>query len=363
MNKRINENKKILVLGAGIVGAAVSYYLSKAGYEVTVVEKDGPCAGASGACNGGISYFGKTGTTLDWAVESLKIYQNLSKELGSQVEIDQSRDVILLGKDEEDERLLETLVLAAHEKGLPAEILRGASLKNYLPNLTDDVRLAAVTPGGLQGIVSPFSVAYAYLDAAKVLGASYLQAEVKELYMESGQMKGVVAAGQVIKADAVVNCLGFAADKVWKNQGIDFKIVPVKGVVLVSEPYPKLFPGNLLNADFMKKNPPEVSLAVEQTMDGNLLIGACKLRGEDTIEIPADMPGRIVRNAMTYVEGLEGLSIIRSFSGIRPQRDAGAFIGRTSLEGVYGAVGFGGSGITLAPYAGARIAEIIKEEI
>jgi glycine/D-amino acid oxidase-like deaminating enzyme len=37
MNKRMNGNKKILVLGAGIVGAAVSYYLSKAGYKVTVV--------------------------------------------------------------------------------------------------------------------------------------------------------------------------------------------------------------------------------------------------------------------------------------------------------------------------------------
>ncbi len=358
-----NRNKKILVLGAGIVGTSVAYNLSKAGYNVTIVEKDSPCAGASGACNGGISYFGKTGTALDWGLEGLKLYQGLSEELGIKVEIDQTRDVILLGKDEEDERLLQSLVQAALDKGLPAGIKKGADLKEYLPMVTDDVRLAAMAPGGLQGIVSPFSVTYAFLDAAKALGASYLQAEVQELYVEAGRCKGVVAAGKVIEADAVVNCLGFQADKVWKNQGMDYNVVPVKGVVLVTEPYPTLFPGNLLNADFMKKNPPEVSLAMEQTLDGNLLIGACKLRGEGTVDIPADMPGRIVNNAMSYVNGLEDLSIIRSFAGIRPQRDAGPFLDRTSMEGVYAAIGFGGSGITLAPYAGVRITEIIKGDL
>ena len=355
--------KKILVLGAGIVGAAVSYNLSKAGYEVTVIEKDGPCAGASGACNGGISYFGKTGITLDWGVEGLKLYQTLSQELGSVVEIDQSRDVILLGKDEEDERLLETLVQASLDKGLPADILKGAALKEYLPMVRDEVRLAAVAPGGLQGIISPFSVTFAYLDAAKALGTAYVQAEVEELYLEAGECKGVVASGEIIRADAVVNCLGHATDRIWKHQGIDLEVLPVKGVVLVSEPYPTLFPGNLLNADFMKKKPPVVSLALEQTLDGNLLIGACKIRGDESLEVPADIPGRIVKNAMTYVDGLEDLSIIRSFAGLRPQRDAGPFIGRTDLPGVYAATGFGGSGITLAPYAGVRIAEIIKEEV
>lgn len=357
------QNKIILVLGAGIVGASVAYHLSKAGYHVKVIEKDSPCAGASGACNGGVSYLGKTGTALDWALRSLKLYQGLSEELQIKVEIDQSRDVILLGKDKEDEALLEAMVQAARDKGLLAEIKRGSALKNYLPMIREEVRLAAVAPGGLQGVVSPFSATYAFLDAAKALGASYTKAEVLELDMQAGFCKGVVTKEGIIQGDAVVNCLGFEADKIWKNQGIDLEVIPVKGVVLVSEPYPKLFPGNLLNADFMKKNPPEISLAVEQTLDGNLLIGACKLRGESSTEVSADLPGRIVQNAMSYVGGLEELSIIRSFSGIRPQRDAGSFIDRTKLNGVYAAVGFGGTGITLAPYAGVRITEIIKEEL
>ncbi len=357
------RNKKILVLGAGIVGASVAYNLSKAGYAVNIVEKESPCAGASGACNGGVSYLGKTDTALDIALQSLKLYQGLSEELQRKVEIDQTRDVILLGRDEEDERLLEILVEAALDKGLAASIKKKSELKAYLPMVKDTVRLAAVAPGGLQGIVSPFSVTYAYLDAAKALGATYTKAEVLELHVVAGDLKGVVTTEGILEADAVVNCLGYAADQIWKKQNINLGLVPVKGVVLVTEPYPKLFPGNLLNADFMKKNPPEISLAVEQTLDGNLLIGACKLREDSTTEVSADLPGRIVQNAMSYVNGLEELSIIRSFSGIRPQRDEGAYIDGTSMQGVYAAVGFGGAGITLAPYAGVRITEIIKEEL
>lgn len=357
----VDDRRDILVLGAGIVGAACAYHLAARGHRVRVLEADGPCAGATGACNGGLSYLGKTGADLEAAKDSLARYRELSKTLGRPVRIDQGRDVILLGKSEEDEGLLSSLVRTTRDAGLDAKLLQGDALRTYLPAAKRSVRAAAVASGGGQGVADPFSVTYAYLAAARTRGATLVRTRVRSLDVAGGVLRGVWTDQGPVAADAVVNCLGTEADAIWRDQGIDFGVVPVKGVVLVSDAWPRLFPGNLLNADFMKDDPPPVSLAIEQTISGNVLIGASKIAHDDTQDVPLHLLCRILDNARTYVQGLERLTIIRAFAGIRPHRDAGPFVDRTPLDGVFAAVGFGGTGITLAPWAGARMARLMEE--
>ena len=43
-------NKKILVLGGGVAGASMAYYLSEKGYEVTVIEKNSKVGGLARTC-------------------------------------------------------------------------------------------------------------------------------------------------------------------------------------------------------------------------------------------------------------------------------------------------------------------------
>src|SRR5690625_4387773 len=47
-------NRDIVVIGGGIMGAAIAYYSSKAGLDITVLEKKELASGTSSRCDGNI---------------------------------------------------------------------------------------------------------------------------------------------------------------------------------------------------------------------------------------------------------------------------------------------------------------------
>ena len=352
----------VVVVGAGIVGAAVARELTRRSLRVGIVERDRPCAGASGACNGGISYLGKTGEDLTRTVESLRLYRQLAGELGLGDAIDQSRPMILLGKTEEDRNLLQERVNACHQAGLDATFLVKDDLHRLVPALDPSVCWGAVAFGDLQGVVNPFRVTFGLLEDALKRGAELLSGEVCGWLLQGERVLGVRTGGESYGADAVVNCAGDRADDVWRELGIHMGIEPVQGVVLVTDRYPKRFPGSLMNVEFLRNNPPEVSLAIEQTLEGNILIGASKIRNRPERIVDRGIGERIAAYASGYVRGLEDLQVIRSYAGHRATREGGAFVGQIpSVEGLYGAVGFGGGGITLAPWAGQVMGDIFEQ--
>ena len=53
------QNMRVAVVGAGIVGSAMAFYLSRLGVEVTVLEAETPGAGTSGRSFAWINSFGK----------------------------------------------------------------------------------------------------------------------------------------------------------------------------------------------------------------------------------------------------------------------------------------------------------------
>lgn len=50
-----NIKKQVIVIGAGIVGSSIAYHLSKANFQVTIIEKDQPAAAATGSAFGWIT--------------------------------------------------------------------------------------------------------------------------------------------------------------------------------------------------------------------------------------------------------------------------------------------------------------------
>src|SRR6266851_10275806 len=95
---------RVVVCGAGVIGAAVAYYLSLRGVAATVVERCGVACAASGKSGGFLA--------LDWcddsplgplARASFALHAKLARELGSDYGY----------------RRMETFMLAARERGTP----------------------------------------------------------------------------------------------------------------------------------------------------------------------------------------------------------------------------------------------------
>ncbi len=52
-NKPTTKNKRIAIIGAGIVGVSTAIWLQRDGYDVVLIDREGPAAGTS-YCNGGV---------------------------------------------------------------------------------------------------------------------------------------------------------------------------------------------------------------------------------------------------------------------------------------------------------------------
>src|SRR6266516_114985 len=77
----------VVVVGGGAIGSAVAYYLSRAGAKVVVHERNAVGSGSSSANPGSVSMVTKSpGPALRMAQASQLLYENLSNQLGTDVE-------------------------------------------------------------------------------------------------------------------------------------------------------------------------------------------------------------------------------------------------------------------------------------
>ncbi len=86
----------ILVIGGGVIGASICYYLSKNGVSTILADKSEISSGASGACDGMISIQSKKDSDLiSLSLESLKLFEGLSNELSYDIEFERCGGLLL----------------------------------------------------------------------------------------------------------------------------------------------------------------------------------------------------------------------------------------------------------------------------
>src|SRR5918999_4011604 len=106
----------VVVIGAGIVGAACAYFLARAGATVEVCERAFPGAGSSGACEGNILAWDKElRRELPLAVRSAELWVALAAELPDDFEYDRKGSLVVAETEAELTAARErAAALAAH---------------------------------------------------------------------------------------------------------------------------------------------------------------------------------------------------------------------------------------------------------
>ena len=76
----------IIVIGGGVIGSSITYYLSKMGKRVLMIERRDNCSGSAGASDGVVGYHTKKpGLQMELAIQSIAMFDDLSQELGMDV--------------------------------------------------------------------------------------------------------------------------------------------------------------------------------------------------------------------------------------------------------------------------------------
>lgn len=369
----MSKDADVIVIGGGIIGCSVTYYLSKMGKKVLLLEREDLTRGSAGATDGVVGYHTKKpGKQMDLAVQSIAMFEHLGEELGMDVEYELKSGGMQPVEDKMQWDILSGIVEEQKKSGVDIEMISAEEARKITPQLSKDIYGALYSPTG--GKVNPIKLTLGFARAAKKLGATIqIETEVTGIIMEGNAVKGVHTTKGDYFADTIVNACGSWAAFTAKMVGLDMPIKPRKGQLIVTEPIGHFMDGTLQCARYnvIKFRPETIkdenilrmgaSLSIEQTESGGLIIGGTReLVGYDR-ENSLEAIEAILKRAVRFFPALKDVCIIRAFAGLRPYTPDGLpIIGRVDgLKGFYMAAGHEGDGIALAPITGKLLAEQI----
>jgi Glycine/D-amino acid oxidases (deaminating) len=364
----------VVIIGGGVIGTAIAYYLTQKGIKPTLFERRDICAGTSGACDKAISMQSKNpGLHLNLALKSSAMFETLGEELAAELEYHRCGGMIAI-ENASQMTIMEKFVERQKSYGLPVDILSGDEARRRQPALSPAIIASTYSPADAE--VSPLKLTFAFARAARRGGAAlYTGTEVRGLLTKNGRVEGVVTNEGSVAADLIVNAAGVFAPVIGRMAGIELPIKPRRGQILVTEPMPPVIRGELWSARYIvAKHKPEmirsedpvaadlgVGLAVGQTPEGTLLVGGTReFSGYDTVTTP-EATTAILRHAVNILPALGKVHVIRTFAGLRPYTPDGLpILGPVDgVEGLVMAAGHEGDGIALAPITGKMIADYI----
>jgi glycine/D-amino acid oxidase-like deaminating enzyme len=180
--------------------------------------------------------------------------------------------------------------------------------------------------------------------------------------------KVTTSSGTEIFAGEIVICAGAWSGEVGKMLGIDIPIRPRRGSLAVTEALPRTINHPILDYDYIcckfDENR-ETGFTVEQTRQGNLLIGSIReFKGFDN-SIDSHKIAQILKRSVEIFNLLSGVSIIRFFSGFRPySENFKPLIGPVAgFSNLWIASGHEGDGIALSCATGKLITGMIEAKI
>jgi sarcosine oxidase subunit beta len=365
----------VAVIGGGVIGAAITYYLTLRGLSVVLVERGDLASGASGACGGSVSMQTKReGPVLACAMRSQEQYRALGDELGRDLEYEERGSLIVAETAAEHEYLTK---LAAEQSaaGLKVDWLDGAAAaRECRVELAPSVVAARYCPTDAE--VNPLAVVFAYADAAKRRGARlWTHTRASRILMHNDRVVGVETERGDLAAPIVVNAAGAWAPAVGEMVSVSVPVKPRRGVVLVTEPVPFPVRGTVFSTRYLMSKRPSAKasaggvelsfsggLVLAQTLAGNLLIGSSR----DDVGFDARTPPEIVefiaQEAVRILPALSSVSVIRAYAGLRPLASDGLpIIGAVpGLSGFVLATGHEGDGVALAPWTGKAVAALVE---
>ena len=230
----------VIVLGAGIVGAATAYFLAKKGFRVLLVEGESPAWGASGR-NPGFQWLHtrKAGIQMELGLAGRRLADQLRDELDD-FEMRPSGGMIYF-VDERQLPLFRAFVAERRAAGLPMELIDGKASREHCPALSEKVLGASWNP--LDAHQNTGKLVDALVTAARKHGAEMRSnCRIEKLAIEAGRCVGVVTAeGETIPAGKVVLAAGAWSPKLLEPLGMSLPISAMRLQVVETEPAPFRF--------------------------------------------------------------------------------------------------------------------------
>ena len=355
----------VLIIGAGVSGAASARELSRYNVNVCVLEKEEDvCCGTSKA-NSAIVHAGydaATGSLMaKLNVQGNEMMEQLSKDLDFHFKRNGS---LVICRAEEDMPNLQALYERGVANGVKElRIISKEEVKALEPNITDEVVAALYAPTG--GIVCPFGMNIALAENAYVNGVEFkFNTEVIDI-KKTEEGFDVVTNNGTYQTKYIVNAAGVYADK-FHNMVSEEKIhiTARKGDYCLLD---RTAGGHVSHTIFALPGKYGKGILVSPTVHGNLLLGptATDIEDKEGNNTTREALDEVISKAGMNVKDLPLRQVITSFSGLRAHEDNHEFIIKEleDAKGFIDCAGIESPGLTSAPAIGVMVANILKEKM
>jgi glycine/D-amino acid oxidase-like deaminating enzyme len=369
----------VAIVGGGIIGAACAHELTGAGATVTLIERDGLAAGASGR-NAGWLVTPHDPTTLAMGRISIETYLELAERAPLPVFIDREPigHLVVVRTERELAAGRAALDTAAATSGITVEPLDGAALRSVEPAMTAAVAGAWLAQDGRR--VDPASLTVGLALLAREAGADVRHhVAVRAIATHGERVIGVVTDDGRIDADHVIVAAGPWSGTLLEPIGVSLPLVGARGWLVRVDGAPDAIHHLVQEVDLYgdRRNepgtsPPTVHEALDRGLppgtsgvglhphpDGSVRLGSSRQPWLTPEPEDAAMVRQILRNAMDLYPTLADATVSSSWWGLRPMTpDERPTIGMVN-DGLIVATGHGSEGVILGAGTARLVAAMV----
>jgi glycine oxidase len=353
----VYQSTDVVILGGGVIGCSIAYYLSKADVQVSVLEREEIAAEASSAAAGLLAPLEvvtgpKVGADLflaSWSITAALIAE-IEAVSGVQVEY-QRTGALHLVTNADEQSALHRYAKVWQAQGSDVTWLTGDQVRQYEPLLNPALDAALYIPHATS--IRPRLMTRAYAEAARKLGAHiYEHTEVTGLQQHAGKVIGVqTGQGETIACQRVVIATGAWSAQIGSWLGLTIPVVPARGQILsLRQPATPLQHTIFGNGVYLV---PKV--------DSTIYVGATIERVGFNKSNTAGGLAWLLSGAIQLIPELEHATLANIWSGLRPlSSDSYPILGKApGWENVILATGHGTGGFELSAITGKTIAELM----
>lgn len=346
----------VVIVGAGIVGAACADRLAAEGLKVCVVSGPSGYAPATAAGMGHIVVMDDSEAQFALTVYSQKLWNELSEELPAEAEFENC-GTLWIAADEEEMSEADRKFWKYAEVGLASEMLDERSLRIAEPQLKRGLPGALRVPGD-SVVYQPVAAAF-LLNRAQTRGAEIVRNEGVSMVVD-----GLVEtwSGERIETTSIVIAAGCGSTLLPELARV---LRPRKGHLVITERTGTRVNHQLVELGYLKSahgtDEDSVAFNIQPRRTGQLLIGSSRQYGSDDPSVDFEIVGRMMKLAVNYFPSAANAQATRIWTGFRPATPDGLpYIGKVpGYEHVYAATGHEGLGITTSLGTAALIADEI----
>jgi glycine/D-amino acid oxidase-like deaminating enzyme len=342
----------VIVIGAGIIGAACAQALARRGLRVLVVDAGLP--GATAAGMGHLLVLDDNPAELALSQYSLQRWREHGPDLPAGCAY-RSNGTLWLAANAEEMAVAQSKYLNLKASGVACELVTCQALRMREPQLREGLEGGLLING--DGILYAPATASWMLDSANI---SQLRARVSEV--DGNRVR--LDDGRWLGAEAVILANGVQANELCPELPIE----PKKGHLLITDRYPATVRHTLVELGYVTSahnaSGPSTACNIQPRPTGQLFIGASRQFGTKDPAVEGWMLARMLKRAVEYMPGLAQLNGIRAWTGFRAASPDGLpLVGQhPQRKGLWLAVGHEGLGVTTAPgTADLLVAQLFNE--